>query len=403
MSLDEQLILQRTPRLSVEFRDHGIMYLHTPGRSLMCGPHGLAVIDAFTHPISVKDAMARLKGRSTGIQDWLDLIGTIESLHKEGVLVPPSGAETGEASPLSPDVVAFHQVMLDDRDRTSRFIEAIEATVRPGDVVVDLGTGTGILAMAAARAGAERVYAIEAGKITTAAQALFEANGLTDTITLVTGWSTQVTLPQRADVLVSETIGAQPLSERVLEMTWDARQRYLKPDARMVPNRIRILAVPVPRPELADAGRIFAPQDVEKWAEWYGFDFSALVQPVADDLVFLELPSSDVQALGALGPPVVLGEIDLMEEPELVFDRTATTTVDIEGTVGGVAIFFELDLGPGIDLTNHPARADARSHWPIPVAILPDAIAVSPGDTLEIRYRYAGMTVDVWCGKSMAS
>lgn len=397
MSLDEQLILQRPRRLSVEFGDHGIMYLHTPGRSLICGSHGLAVIDAFALPISVKDAMARLKGRSTGIQDWLDLIGTIESLHKEGVLVPPSGTEGATPGTLSPDVVAFHRDMLDDRDRTSRFIEAIEATVRPGDIVVDLGTGTGILAMAAARAGAKRVYAIEAGKITGAAQALFEANGLTDTITLVTGWSTQVTLPERADVLVSETIGAQPLSERVLEMTWDARQRYLQPDARMVPSRIRVLGMPVLRPALADNLSGFKPEAVERWTNWYGLDFSALAQPTEDEIAFLELPGSDVGAMGALAPPVILGEIDLTAEPELVFDTTGTTTVNLEGSVGGVAIFFELDLAPGIGLTNDPARAESTSHWPIPVAIVPTPIGVSPGDELEIRYRYAGMRVDVWC------
>jgi len=397
MSLDEELILQRTTRLTVEFRDHAGIFMHLPGRSFMCGPHGLAVIDAFTRPISVKDAMARLKGRSAGIQDWLDLIATIESLQDLGVLVPPQEVEGGSPGPLGPDVVAFHQDMLNDQARTSRFLEAIEATVRPGDVVVDLGTGTGILAMAAARAGAKRVYAIEAGRITGTAQRLFEDNGLSDTITLVGGWSTRVTLPERADVLVSETIGNHPLSERVLEMTWDARQRYLRPGARTVPSRIRLLGQPLPRPASADPGGGFTPEAIEKWAEWYGLDFSALAEPVEEEPGFLELPGADIRSLGALGPPAALGEIDLGAEPELVFETTGNTTVDREGSVGGVAIFFELDLAPGIELTNDPARAAATSHWLIPVAILPKPIDVSPGDELEISYRYAGMRVDVEC------
>ena len=64
--------------------------------------------------------------------------------------------------------------MLNDRARTDAFIRAIEATVRPGDVVVDLGTGTGVLALAAARAGARRVYAIEASGVGRAARSVFE-------------------------------------------------------------------------------------------------------------------------------------------------------------------------------------------------------------------------------------
>ena len=68
------------------------------------------------------------------------------------------------------DLMGFHRHLLDDHTRTSALIDAINAVVKPGDTVIDLGTGTGILAMAAARAGAARVYAIDHASIVDSAR-----------------------------------------------------------------------------------------------------------------------------------------------------------------------------------------------------------------------------------------
>ncbi|PYJ79683.1 MAG: hypothetical protein DME69_03705 [Verrucomicrobia bacterium] len=105
------------------------------------------------------------------------------------------------------DTVLFHASMLNDRRRTSSYLASIRDVVKPGDIVVDIGTGTGILAIAAVHAGARHVYAIEEARIARVARALFEANGMTDPITLIRGRSTEVRLPQRADVLICELIG----------------------------------------------------------------------------------------------------------------------------------------------------------------------------------------------------
>jgi len=101
------------------------------------------------------------------------------------------------------DAILFHASMLNDRRRTAGYLASIRDVVKPGDVVVDIGTGTGILAIAAVRAGARHVYAIEEARIARVARTLFEANGMTDHITLIRGRSTEVRLPQRADVLTN--------------------------------------------------------------------------------------------------------------------------------------------------------------------------------------------------------
>jgi|SRR5215813_11552852 len=98
------------------------------------------------------------------------------------------------------DAILFHASMLNDRRRTAGYLASIRDVVKPGDVVVDIGTGTGILAIAAVRAGARHVYAIEEARV---ARTLFEATGMTDHMTLIRGRSTEVRLPQRADVLTN--------------------------------------------------------------------------------------------------------------------------------------------------------------------------------------------------------
>jgi predicted RNA methylase len=96
--------------------------------------------------------------------------------------------------------------------------------------------------VAVARAGARRVYAVEASDIAAVAARVFEANGVTDRVTLVPGWSRQIEPPERADLLVAEVIGNEPLEEEIPETTLDARRRLLKRGARLVPHALELLA-----------------------------------------------------------------------------------------------------------------------------------------------------------------
>lgn len=98
--------------------------------------------------------------------------------------------------------------MLPDDRRTGDHLAAIEEAVRPGDVVLNIGTG--VLAVAAARAGARRVYAVEASDIAEVAGRVFAANGVQDRVTLIPGWSRTVDLPEPVDVLVAATEGRRP-------------------------------------------------------------------------------------------------------------------------------------------------------------------------------------------------
>jgi type I protein arginine methyltransferase len=137
-----------------------------------------------------------------------------------------------------------HDRMLADRVRMGAYRRAIARHVQPGDVVVDLGTGTGILAFLAARAGARLVHAIEHGETIEHARAVARANGITNIVFHRTH-STRFELPERADIILHEQIGDALFDERVVEHVADLRRRVLKPGGRILPSRLELFIEPV--------------------------------------------------------------------------------------------------------------------------------------------------------------
>lgn len=121
-----------------------------------------------------------------------------------------------------------------DRERTNAFASAIRNTVRPGDVVVDMGTGSGVLAMLAAKAGASRVYAVESDErnIRTLAGTLL-ANGLEDWIVVLAGDATTMDLPEPVDVIVGEMVATGLIEEAQIPAMNNLR-RFAKPHARVL-------------------------------------------------------------------------------------------------------------------------------------------------------------------------
>src|SRR5689334_13589718 len=105
------------------------------------------------------------------------------------------------------NILSQHRSLLEDSVRTEAFASAIAAVVRPGDVVLDLGSGSGVLAILACRAGARKVFAVEQGHIADVAAMLIANNGCADRVDVLHARSQDVELSERANVLVTETLG----------------------------------------------------------------------------------------------------------------------------------------------------------------------------------------------------
>src|SRR2546426_1700324 len=117
--------------------------------------------------------------------------------------------------------------MVADRLRTDAYAQALRQAVRPGSVVLDIGTGVGIWALLACQFGARRVYAVEPDDVIQVAREIAAANGYTQRIEFIQNMSTQVTLPERVDVIVAEIHGVLPLFRQSAVSIADARRRLL--------------------------------------------------------------------------------------------------------------------------------------------------------------------------------
>ena len=104
------------------------------------------MLDAFSHPISLYEALEKLQMRITGAQDWMDLMSTIAQLHEASVLREETQNQpTLRTDPSGYDAAPIHVAMLNDRARTSSLIAGIYEVIRPGDIVVDIGSNDGTL------------------------------------------------------------------------------------------------------------------------------------------------------------------------------------------------------------------------------------------------------------------
>ncbi len=387
--LSKNTVLCRLPDLDLHLEADGRVVIDLGARQITCGHHGLAVLAEFSKRRVVSEAVAALQSKVKGVVDWKDLMTTIVNLHAAGVLRDASDELPPPAKPpVGYGAAPVHINMLNDRARTTSFLEAIRKTVRPGDVVVDLGTGTGVLAMAAARAGAKRVYAIEQSSIGTAAQRLFEANGYRDRITLVEGMSTEIDLPERGDVLVSEMIGDDPLGEKILDVTADAVKRLIKPDARLIPDKIEVYGLPITIPRAKLEEHVFAKATLSQWRSWYEINFDPLAEVAPSRPQGFLINGYKARSWPTLSASALLMEADLKTIGGSVFHQTTSAVATASGLLNGVLVYFETDLAPGLRLSGHPAAVGPDHHWHSPVWILPDEMSLTAGQRIAFTYRH---------------
>lgn len=140
--------------------------------------------------------------------------------------------------------VCWHEAMLADRERVDKYYQAIRKGVKTGDIVVDIGTGTGILSFFAAQS-AGMVYAVEHADVLEIAEKVRDDNGI-ENVAFIRCNSRDLELPLRADVIIHEQIaGENPLSENMIGNLLDARRRLLKPGGRIIPGRFEIFVEPI--------------------------------------------------------------------------------------------------------------------------------------------------------------
>ncbi|MDB4937986.1 MAG: hypothetical protein JWP87_4958, partial [Labilithrix sp.] len=376
-------VLVRAREVRVRLTDEDEIGVDIGGEQLHAPRIALALLDAFATPRPVAEALALVAREGT--ERRLEAETCLDDLARNGVLVAPEErtalATRGWVRP------SIHMLMLDDRGRTNGFCHALRTMVKPDDVVVDIGTGTGVLATCAALAGARKVYAVESSGIAEVAARIFAANDVEGRVSLLRERSTSVTLPERATVLVTETIGNDPLDEQMLEIIQDAKKRLLVPDARIIPSAIEIYGIAVDIPRTVLERHVFTKRKVDAYRAAYGIEFAPLEQHRLSCSEPIMLDSRDV-ATWPLAAPVLLASIDLTGAFDTVISSEASVQISRDSQHLGVMLAFRATLAPGVVLSTLPDDFDPTSHWAHALFPAFDCQAVKGGTTIAIEYSY---------------
>jgi predicted RNA methylase len=389
-SIDAAKPLRLASELVIGLESDDAVSLSLGGRTARFPRRALLALAAVAQaPRPFRDIVQRLTGAAATRLDWIEASGLVARLRDFGALTDGSdGPRERRDLRLSGRDVEMHIELLDDRDRTLAFIRAIEEAVRPGDVVVDLGTGTAVLAMAAARAGAKRVYAIEASAFADVAERIIEANGFGDRITVVRGWSYEVHLPERADVLVSEIVGNDPLGEGALRYMPDAVERFLKPSARILPAKLRVMAALVDVPAEDWGKQRVTSEALRIWRDAYGFDFTPF-RDATEGIVrpFYRL-DREMEGWPWIGQPTALFETALGEVVH--GERSCRAVLEVTDPVRhlGVVVYSVLDFGAGLVYDTHPAKTRC-SNWRVPIRLVPMRSAPGVGARIEVSAKWS--------------
>ena len=383
LDISPETLLHLAPNVRTRFDALGHVLVDAPdGTIIDIGPTGYAILSLFSRPLALGAAIDRLEHEEHSSTDFVPTLSVINMLIEEGALVQPearTGPSSGWADPVE------HARMLHDDRRTGDYVAALAQAVQPGDVVLDIGTGSGVLAIAAARAGARHVYAVEASDIAAVAKRVFAVNDVADRITLVAGWSRQIELPEPADLLVSEVIGNEPLEEEILETTLDARRRLLKPDGAACPecaHAFRAASFASGDRREAACARTLGSRAV---ASLYGIDFEPLVDAAAAGPVNSPTEAEVAATWPPVGPPKVLAVFDLTAFDIATVRAVADLALDSPGAVNAVAVTFRVDLHGTIAHTLDPWTWPTSS-WATSVWVLPDPLLVASNSALRVRY-----------------
>ena len=267
--------------------------------------------------------------------------------------------------------------MATDAVRMDAYARAIARSVKSGSVVVDLGSGTGVMALLALRAGARRVHALDLDPAVWLARDLATANGYADKLVVHHGSSFDVVLEERADVIVADLRGSSPLYGQNLSAMEDAKRRWLAPGGVLIPARDRLFVALAE----TEAHR----RDLERgWVsfERCGFDgaparFATLNCAYADS-------DCPIRASDILSDAKVWAEIGYGEP----FARTVSATVDLAVTRGGTAhslvLWFEGTLYDDIVYSNAPGHVLVYHRLVLPLL---EPVRVSVGDAARVTLR----------------
>ncbi len=268
--------------------------------------------------------------------------------------------------------------MLRDSVRCKAFQRAISEVVTPGCVVLDIGAGTGILSMFAAQAGAKTVYAVEQTKIAEVATQIVAANGLSDQVKVLQGDMATLELPEKVDVIISEWLGGYGVDENLLPIVLQARDRWLKPGGKMMPESVNAWMAPVFDERLQ--------QEVDFWhSDPYGLNLDLVAEATARQL---QPACNHIKQEHLISTAQSMWETDSMtyslEDAKQPFRSELEFIAERDGQFNALAAWFSAPLSDQVLLRNGPS--DPNTHWGRHVFPAGKTVDVKKGMRIRVEF-----------------
>lgn len=302
---------------------------------------------------------------------------------------PPPSAQNGTVSKASMEQTSadyyfdsyahygIHEEMLKDTVRTKTYMNAIlnNSFLFKDKIVLDIGCGTGILSLFAAKAGAKHVYGIECSNIADQAVEIVRLNGYQDRVSIVKGKVEEVELPvEKVDIIISEWMGYFLLYESMLDTVLFARDKWLVAGGMILPDKATLLLVGIEDGE-------YKHEKIEFWDSVYGFNMScirdiAMQEPLVDTV--------DQEQICTSTCALQTFDISTMKKEDAAFTAKFSLKAARNDYVHALVAFFDVQFThchKPIGFTTSPRSRP--THWKQTVLYLEDSVTVCSGEVLS--------------------
>lgn len=285
---------------------------------------------------------------------------------------------------LSHKVHSYHRLMLADKPRNDAY-EAMIKRHAPGRRILDIGTGTGLLAMMAVRAGAEHVYACEVNaNKADLARAIIDQNAMTDKITVMNAYSLDLDrdrdLGGGVDAVLSELFTANIIGESLIQAMAHAAEELTVPGAVFLPPKVSVMGALAH----ADLG--------DPIGEVAGFDLSLLERQLNYHALIDPKDAAQYQR----GPASVLSDIEFLPDtPIAMRDRSVTRLTSNGGPVNGVLYWMRIHFDDDIHYENQPGGG-RELHWSVRFEPFASARETDAGDPVDVGCAHNSNEIIIW-------
>lgn len=275
---------------------------------------------------------------------------------------------------------SIHEEMLKDEVRTGSYRDFIlkNRDIFKDKIILDIGCGTGILSMFAARAGARIVIAVDQSDIAYQAMDIVRENGLQDVVKVIKGDAEKIKMPEgieKVDLIISEWMGYFLLFESMLDSVIRCRDKWLHKDGLMFPDMCQIVLAAVSDEETWNS-------KVGFWSEVYGYKMTCMKKYVLEEPLIEVVPSkclcsNAVEVLSVDCNKVISMELDFEKE----FQMQVTKSGPCTGIVGYFNVGFCKDAANPIKFST---GCDAKpTHWKQTLFLFEEKVDVTAGECLS--------------------